>query len=80
MLRLRVKEVAEAKGFNQSSLTRESGLGFSTVKRLFRDPYRDTSTGVLEKVARALGVSIHDLIEELPDEPPQAQEKGQEEA
>jgi len=67
MLRLRVKEVAEAKGFNQSSLARESGIGFSTVKRLFRDPYRETSMNVLEKVAKALDVSIHDLIEELPD-------------
>ena len=70
MLRLRVKEVAEARGFNQSSLARESGIGFSTVKRLFRDPYRETSMNVFEKVAKALDVSIHDLIEELPDDTP----------
>ena len=70
MLRLCVKEVAEAKGFNQSSLARESGIGFSTVKRLFRDPYRETSMGVLEKIAKALDVSIHDLIEEFPDDTP----------
>jgi len=69
MLRLRVKEIAEEKGFNQSSLARESGVGFTTVKRLFRDSYRETSLVVLEKISRALGVSIHDLIEELPDKP-----------
>ncbi|HEU0000617.1 MAG TPA: helix-turn-helix transcriptional regulator [Ktedonobacteraceae bacterium] len=68
MLRLRVKEVAEARGFNQSSLARESGIGFSTVKRLFRDPYREASMNVLGKIAKALDVSIHDLIEELPDD------------
>jgi len=68
MLRLRVREVAEAKGFNQSSLARESGIGFSTVKRLFRDPYRETSMSVLERIAKALNVSIHDLIEEIPDD------------
>ncbi len=68
MLRLRVKEIAEEKGFNQSSLARESGVGFTTIKRLFRNSYRETSLTVLEKVAKALGVSIHDLIEELSDD------------
>jgi putative transcriptional regulator len=68
MLRLRVKEIAEEKGFNQSSLARESGVGFTTVKRLFRDSYRETSLAVLEKIAKALGVSIHDLIEEIPED------------
>jgi transcriptional regulator with XRE-family HTH domain len=69
MIRLRVKEVAEVKGFNQSSLAREAGIGFSTVKRLFRNVHRDASLTVLEKIAKAMEVSIHDLIEELPDEP-----------
>lgn len=69
MIRLRVKEVAQAKGFNQSSLAREADIGFSTVKRLFRNEHRDASLIVLEKIAKAMGVSIHDLIEELPDEP-----------
>jgi DNA-binding Xre family transcriptional regulator len=68
MIRLKVKEVAEEKGFNQSSLARAANLGFSTVQRLFRDPYREVSTATLERIAKALGVSIHDLIEELPDE------------
>lgn len=68
MLRLRIKEIAEAKGFNQSSLAREARIGFSTVKRLYRDEHHDASLGVLEKIARALNVSIHDLIEEFPDE------------
>lgn len=64
MIRLKVKEVAEAKGFNQSSLAREAKIGFSTVKRLFRDPYYVVSIPVLEKLARTLDVSIHDLLEE----------------
>jgi DNA-binding Xre family transcriptional regulator len=68
MLRLRVKEIAEQKGFNQSSLAREANIGFTTVKRLYRDSYRETTLAVLEKIAKALGVSIHDLIEEVPDE------------
>ncbi len=70
MIRLRVKELAEAKGFNQSSLARDAQIGFTTVKRLFRDPHTEVTIGTLNKIAKALGVSIHDLIEEVPDESP----------
>lgn len=69
MIRLRIKEIAEAKGFNQSSLARETGLGFTTIKQLFRNAEHNASIVVLEKIAKAMDVSIHDLIEELPDEP-----------
>ncbi len=71
MVRLRVKEIAEAKGFNMSSLSRSANISFNTVKRIFRDPYRETSTVTLERIAKALGVPIADLIEELPDPPSQ---------
>jgi DNA-binding Xre family transcriptional regulator len=69
MVRLRVKEVAEAKGYNQSSLARDAQIGFTTVKRLFRDPYTEVTIGTLSKIADALHVSIHDLIEEVDGEP-----------
>jgi DNA-binding Xre family transcriptional regulator len=68
MIRLRIKEVAEAKGFNQSSLSRAADVHFSTIKRIFRDPYKEVTSTTLDKVARALEVSICDLIEELPEE------------
>jgi DNA-binding XRE family transcriptional regulator len=41
MVRLKVREIAEAQGYNQSSLARKADVDFKTVKRLFRDPYRD---------------------------------------
>lgn len=68
MVRLRVKEIAQEKGFNQSSLARETGLGFSTIKRLWKDPYKKTNTEILGKVAKVLGVPTADLIEDVPDE------------
>ena len=68
MIRLRVKELAEQKGFNISSLSRKADVGFSTVKRIFRDPYKEVTTTTLEKLARALGVPTADLIEDVPDE------------
>ncbi len=68
MIRLRVRELAEARGFNMSSLARASGLGFSTVKRLWRDPYRETSTVTLDRISKALGVPSSELIEDVSDD------------
>jgi DNA-binding Xre family transcriptional regulator len=68
MVRLRVKEIAEGKGFNQSSLSRAANISFNTVKRIYRDPYKEVTTTTLDRIAKALGVSIADLIEEEPDD------------
>jgi transcriptional regulator with XRE-family HTH domain len=62
-LRLKVKEIAESKGFNQSTLARKADLDFTTVKRLYRSPCRDIAVSTLYKVAAALDVTIDELIE-----------------
>jgi len=67
-IRLRVKELAESRGFNQSSLSRASDVSFLTIKRIFREPYKDVALSTLEKLAKALGVHVADLFEEVPDE------------
>jgi len=44
-------------------------LNMKTVQGLYREPYRiNVAYLTLEKVARALGVSINDLFEEVEDE------------
>jgi DNA-binding Xre family transcriptional regulator len=67
MLRLRVKEVAEKRGYNMSSLSRASNLSFRTVVHLFKRPESDTNISTLEKIALVLGVQIGDLVERVPD-------------
>lgn len=67
MLRLKVKEIAEAQGYNQSSLARKADMDFKTVKRLFRDPYRDVVISTLYKISKVLHVTVDDLIEEIQD-------------
>jgi DNA-binding Xre family transcriptional regulator len=66
--RLRVKEVAEAKGVTASRLSHQTYLAFSTVRLIFKEPYQSVTLDTLQKIANALEVSIHDLIEEVPDE------------
>ena len=62
-VRLKVKELALERGFNQSTLSRTANVDFKTIQRLFRDPYRDVSISTVVKIAWALDVSLTDLIE-----------------
>jgi transcriptional regulator with XRE-family HTH domain len=68
MLLLRVKEVAESKGFNISTLSRKADVPFSTVRRAWRDPRYQIQLDTLYKLAQALGVSTSDLIEDVPED------------
>jgi DNA-binding Xre family transcriptional regulator len=74
MIRLRLKEIAQEKGISQGKLSRLSDVDDNTIKRIYRNPTANVNTDTLNKLARALGVSVHDLIEEVPDE---AAEGGQ---
>lgn len=62
MAKLRVKEVAESKGFTAARLARRADLAYGTVKTIWDDPDRDVTIGTLAKIAAVLGVSVKDLI------------------
>ncbi len=67
MIRLRVKEVAEAKGVSRLRLSRIADINYKTIQGIWRDPYREISIKTLEKLAKALGVPSSELIEDVPD-------------
>jgi transcriptional regulator with XRE-family HTH domain len=70
MVRLRVKEVAQSKGFNMSTLSRASGVSFMTIKRIWnadKKPY-DAHMSTLNRIALALGVPTSELIEDVTEE------------
>ena len=67
MLRLRVKEVAQAKGYNMSKLSRATDVSFTTIKRMWTKPYSGATIDTLGKIARVLEVTLADLTEEVPD-------------
>jgi DNA-binding Xre family transcriptional regulator len=64
MVRLRVKEVAQQKGFSRGKLSRAADVDINTLKRVYDDPNYSPTLATLEKLARALGVKIADLIVE----------------
>lgn len=67
-VRLRIKEIAKEKGISMGKLQRDADVAYNTVKRMFKDPYYITTTETLGKLARALGVSPGELIEEVSDD------------
>jgi DNA-binding Xre family transcriptional regulator len=68
MIRLRVKEVAQEKGFSLGKLSRASDVAYNTVKAIYRNPYKEVTTTTLNKLAAALGVPSTTLIEDVPEE------------
>jgi len=63
-MKLRVKELAEERGYNMSRLQRQADVAFNTIKRIWRDPHASVNTDTLEKIARVLGVTVKDLFED----------------
>ena len=67
MYRLRIREEAEKRGFNQSSLSRASNISYVTIKKIWRNPAYEINIVTLHKIAQTLGVSTADLIEDIPE-------------
>ena len=66
MVRLRVKEIAEAKGISIPKLARKADLDNRTVYRIVHDPFAEVTTFTLGRLAEALEVSVKELIEDAP--------------
>ena len=68
MARLRVRKVAEQKGFRTAgALARESRVSYGTVHAIWNTPEAvesSVSLGILNRLAEALGVTVAELIEE----------------
>jgi putative transcriptional regulator len=67
LARLKVREVAEAQGLDMAKLSRRADVAYRTIVRLWHNPEHDASMSTLEKIAKALGVRVVDLIVEEED-------------
>ena len=68
MRRLRVKEVAQARGFTMAKLQRMADINLKTIQAIWHNPQHDASLKTLDKIAKALGVPITELLEDVPEE------------
>lgn len=67
MVRNRVKDIAESKGYTMTSLARETGISFNTIKRLWKNPELGANIDTLTRIAKVLKVGIGELIEDTSD-------------
>ncbi len=67
MRRLRVKEVAQAKGFTMARLQRAADINLKTLQAIWHDPRHNASLNTLDKIARVLDVPVTELIEDVPE-------------
>jgi DNA-binding Xre family transcriptional regulator len=69
MVRLKVKEIAVAKGFSQRQISIRTGIDINAVRRIFRYPIgTNVKVDTLDKIARVLEVDVSELIESVPDD------------
>jgi len=66
LFRLKVKEVAQAKGISQRQLFIRSGVDIKTIQKIYRNPHTVITVETLAKLADVLGVDVSELIENEP--------------
>jgi transcriptional regulator with XRE-family HTH domain len=67
VFRLKVKEVAQAKGISQRQLFLRSGVDITTIRKVFRYPQTVVTVETLTRLAKVLDVDVSELIESVPD-------------
>jgi len=68
MIKLKVKEIADAKKVNMAKLSRMADVNYNTIRAIYDNPHRDVAVTTLEKIAKALRVDVSELYEIIPDE------------
>jgi DNA-binding Xre family transcriptional regulator len=67
MIRLKVKEIAAAKGISQRKLSIRSEVDIKTIQKIYRYPTSIVTTETLDKLATVLEVDASELIESIPN-------------
>ena len=67
-VRFRLRELLDAAGINQSELSRQTGVAFSTINRMCGNTTQGVDLRTLDLLSGALGCEPGDLIERTPDQ------------
>jgi DNA-binding Xre family transcriptional regulator len=67
MVRLKLKQILQERNISMGKLSRISDVSYSSIARMSNDPAYSPTLNMLERIAKALNVSVSDLYEEIPD-------------
>jgi transcriptional regulator with XRE-family HTH domain len=68
LLRLRVKEIAQAKGMGIAKLSRLADISYKTIQKIWRNPYHDASLSTINRIAKVLDVPATGLLEDIAED------------
>jgi transcriptional regulator with XRE-family HTH domain len=68
LLRLKVKEVAQAKKLSMHKLSLRSEVSYHVIREIFNNPFRILSTDTINRIAIALEVPVTAIIEDVSEE------------
>ena len=63
MIKIRLKELLAEKNISQARLSRLADLSPNTVQAIYHDPTTDVMLSTVEKIAKALHVTLDQLLE-----------------
>jgi hypothetical protein len=65
LVRLRVREEAQSRGWMIARLHREAAIDIKTLRKAWHNPFYPISLLTLEKIATALGIPLLSLLENV---------------
>lgn len=68
MIRLRIKEILAERQWTMTKLSRKAELAYKTVQDICSNPFHDVNLSTLTRIQEALGVSVHELLEDVPSQ------------
>lgn len=67
MIKIKVPELMNAKGWNISDLMRKANVSYKTAHRLSKGNGESISFEVLNSLCEIFGVKVQDVLEYMPD-------------
>ena len=67
MLKVRIREVAQAKNLSRTQIAKRGALDYKTVQRIWNDPYKNVDLATLDRLCNALDVEPGELLERVRD-------------
>jgi DNA-binding Xre family transcriptional regulator len=67
-VKIKLKEIAQAKGISQRQVSLRSGVDIKTIQRITRNPFTVVTTETLDKLSRLLEIDVSELVESVIDD------------
>ena len=68
MIKVRLRELAEAKGYTRSTLSAATHISYPTVLLFWNDNVKKIDVDILDRLCEFLNCEPGDLIQRVPDE------------